>query len=310
MKKVSFLSIAFLLLVAGCFSAKPHFPAGYFDNRYRAFIGSEQVIRSHYTWVRTLSKDGLFIQRTFYPDNKRMLSEEYFKNRQFFIKSGPARYWNEQTGDLSLEGQYENNKKEGVWKSYSDGQLVSEGHYSKGKKIGTWKEFEDGKLISRLTFDDDLRNGKFIQYDSIGGVINQGVYKADTIFEQSNPPPNRKDVVEFMPSLIPCPEPVVNFGKLDPCTEKMILEDIYENIEYPAVAREYGVEGRALVRFVVGLDGHVEDIEVLRGLCDPIKDELIRLFTGMDKRLVWRPGMQEGVKVRVQYVLPVSFQLR
>ncbi len=193
----------------------------------------------------------------------------------------------------------------GIWKQYSDGKLSEIGRYEQGKKTGVWKKLNGDITLEEMTYEDGLRNGSFMQYDSLGQLVNKGIFKADTIMEQTNPS-NTKSAMETMPSVIPCPD---NQGKLDPCSEKLILSYIYQNVRYPMEAKKYDVQGRAIVSFTIKKDGHIGNIKVLRGLCDPIKEELIRLVSTMDERLDFRPGTRDGVKVDVNYIVPVKFSL-
>lgn len=77
-------------------------------------------------------------------------------------------------------------------------------------------------------------------------------------------------------------------------------------IHYPAVARENNVQGRVIVQFVVEKDGSLTDVHVLRGIGSGCDEEAVRAVKGSPK---WQPGIQNGRPVRVQYTVPVNFQL-
>ena len=81
---------------------------------------------------------------------------------------------------------------------------------------------------------------------------------------------------------------------------------MYKNLRYPAIAREYGVQGQALVSFVINKDGKPEQILIKRGLCQAIQTELISLLTKMPP---WEPGKQGGKPVKVVYTVPIVFKL-
>lgn len=80
-----------------------------------------------------------------------------------------------------------------------------------------------------------------------------------------------------------------------------------ENIKYPQMARESGIQGRVFVTFVVERNGAVSDVRVLRGIGGGCDEEAIRVVNSMPK---WKPGMQRGKPVRVSYNLPVKFTLQ
>lgn len=79
------------------------------------------------------------------------------------------------------------------------------------------------------------------------------------------------------------------------------------NIEYPQMARESGINGRVFVTFVVETDGRVTDIKVLRGIGGGCDEEAVRVVKNMPK---WDPGKQRGKPVRVQFNLPIKFTLQ
>jgi protein TonB len=80
-----------------------------------------------------------------------------------------------------------------------------------------------------------------------------------------------------------------------------------ENIKYPQMAKESGIQGRVFVTFVVEKNGSVTDVKVLRGIGGGCDEEAIRVVKNMPK---WTPGKQRGKPVRVQFNLPVKFTLQ
>jgi protein TonB len=80
-----------------------------------------------------------------------------------------------------------------------------------------------------------------------------------------------------------------------------------ENIKYPQMAKESGIQGTVYVTFVVERDGSITDVRVLRGIGGGCDEEAIRVVKNMPK---WTPGKQRGKPVRVQYNLPVKFILQ
>ena len=94
------------------------------------------------------------------------------------------------------------------------------------------------------------------------------------------------------------------------CADKKMLEFIYKNIKYPAIARENGVEGVAVVQFVVEKDGSITDAKVVRDPGAQTGAEALRVVELMkDQAITWIPGKQRGRPVRVQFNLPVKFRL-
>ena len=85
-----------------------------------------------------------------------------------------------------------------------------------------------------------------------------------------------------------------------------MFEFIQKNVKYPESAKEKGLEGRVFIQFVVEKDGSLSSFQVLRGVSDDIDAEAIRVLKAMPK---WKPGMNNGEPVRVQYTMPFKFQL-
>ena len=91
-----------------------------------------------------------------------------------------------------------------------------------------------------------------------------------------------------------------------PGGEAKLMEFVGENIKYPQIARETGIQGRVFVNFVVEPDGSVSNVSVLRGIGGGCDEEAMRVIKSMPK---WKPGKQRGKAVRVSYQIPVYFRL-
>jgi len=92
-----------------------------------------------------------------------------------------------------------------------------------------------------------------------------------------------------------------------PGGEKELMKWLNENIKYPTIAAEQGIQGRVVLRFVVSPDGSVGQVEVQRSLDPSCDKEAQRVVKKMPK---WLPGKQNGNAVYVYYTLPVLFKLQ
>jgi protein TonB len=92
-----------------------------------------------------------------------------------------------------------------------------------------------------------------------------------------------------------------------PGGQAKMMEFIAQNIKYPAMARESGIQGRVFVNFVVEPDGSVSNVKVLRGIGGGCDEEAVRVVKSMPN---WTPGRQRGKAVRVSFNLPVRFTLQ
>ena len=113
-------------------------------------------------------------------------------------------------------------------------------------------------------------------------LLDLATSKADTVYQ----------TVDEMPEFPGGVEAMMNY--------------IAENVKYPEDAKDKNQSGRVLLSFVVEKDGHVNDVKVLRGVCESIDNEAVRVVKAMPN---WKPGKQAGKPVRVSYCLPISFKL-
>ncbi|MCI6550540.1 MAG: TonB family protein [Prevotella sp.] len=126
---------------------------------------------------------------------------------------------------------------------------------------------------------------------------NGEVLKAKEVIAQPEPPKQEEnkvfDVVEQMPSF--------------PGGNSALMEYLHNNVKYPVVAQENGVQGRVVVSFVVEKDGSITDVRVVRSVDPSLDREASRVVSSMPR---WIPGKQNGSAVRVKYNVPVSFRLQ
>lgn len=84
------------------------------------------------------------------------------------------------------------------------------------------------------------------------------------------------------------------------------LESLQRNVRYPERALRANIQGRVYVQFIVNERGEVENPQVIRGIGGGCDEEAIRVVS----QARFKPGMQRGRPVRVQYNLPVIFMIR
>lgn len=128
---------------------------------------------------------------------------------------------------------------------------------------------------------NDEANGKDIA--DLKQVVTQTPVAEEKVF----------DMVEQMPTF--------------PGGQAELMKYISTHMKYPVVAQENGVQGRVICQFVVGRDGKVRDVTVLKTL-DPYCDkEAVRVILSMPN---WIPGKQNGQAVAVKYTVPIVFRLQ
>ena len=161
------------------------------------------------------------------------------------------------------------------------------------------KKDDEVKPEDELKTQDELMNTK----TAIGALDVKGnddangeVLKIKEAVAQPEPKPEVEkvfDVVEQMPSF--------------PGGPSALMEWLSNNVKYPVVAQENGVQGRVVVSFVVERDGSITDVKVVRGVDPSLDKEASRVVRAMPR---WIPGKQNGSAVRVKYNVPVAFRLQ
>jgi antitoxin component YwqK of YwqJK toxin-antitoxin module len=284
-----------IIMIQGC-----HIPFPQFKGKYVQFLDKdEKEVSSEYHTVLSKKPDGSFVFRQFFPETNQMTVKFSVSPDKKYKVGLYQEWWDD--GTLMAEGQFENGKETGEWYKHTSGR----GNYVNGKMEGEWKESnQKGQLTSVYNYKNGIRDGAFIKYDSLGRIYNEGIYRADTIFSQLKEKRELSES-EIMPMLASCTSD--DRKERQECSNLALLNYIYKNLKYPRMAREYGVQGSAIASFVIDKDGSIADIYIKRGLCQDIKNEIIRLLHNMP---VWNPGIQRGKPVRVLFTLPIKFRLK
>ena len=82
---------------------------------------------------------------------------------------------------------------------------------------------------------------------------------------------------------------------------------VQQNVRFPQIALENGIQGRVVLTFVIEKDGRLTNIEVLQTPDRSLSEEAIRVLSKSPK---WSPGKQRNQAVRVKYNLPVDFRVQ
>ena len=121
-------------------------------------------------------------------------------------------------------------------------------------------------------------------------------HKDEIIVEEKHPEPVKEEIftaVEQMPQF--------------PGGEAELLKYIASHIKYPTMAAENNIQGRVVVKFVVGKDGKVGEVVVVRGKDPDLDKEAVRVVKTLPNFI---PGKMNGQAVSVWYILPINFKLQ
>jgi protein TonB len=86
-----------------------------------------------------------------------------------------------------------------------------------------------------------------------------------------------------------------------------LMSWLSQNIKYPSIAAEMGVQGRVIVQFVVEKDGSITDVKIAKSVDPSLDKEAARVIKSMPQ---WIAGRQNGSAVRVRFTVPVTFKLQ
>lgn len=141
--------------------------------------------------------------------------------------------------------------------------------------------------------EDDIEVDDDLTFDAEADVNTQmDVFIPVMESEEASNEPDFFTVVEEMPSF--------------PGGEEKLHLFLKENLVYPQMARESGIQGKVYVQFMVETDGRVTDVQLLRDIGGGCGAEAIRVVKMMPR---WNPGKQRSKPVRVRFSMPVNFVL-
>ncbi|MEG1762375.1 MAG: energy transducer TonB [Bacteroidales bacterium] len=141
---------------------------------------------------------------------------------------------------------------------------------------------EDTKVITNEVEINVESDEKTIVQEYVAPVVVEEVVVEEEIFQ----------IVEEMPSY--------------PGGDEARMAYLSQNLKYPVLAMESGIQGTVYIGFVVEKDGGVTDVRVARGIGGGCDEEAVRVVKAMPK---WKAGKQRGRSVRVRYSVPIRFSL-
>jgi protein TonB len=188
------------------------------------------------------------------------------------------------------------------WKSYDDNDLVNLGALD-----ADFEELQDIPITEQppppppqvtppeiIEVPDEEEIEEEIEVNLDVEVTEETVIE-DVVFEEAPEEEAADEIFQFVEDQ---PAPIGGM--------KAFYAYVGKHMKYPAQARRMGIEGKVYVTFVVGKDGGLTDVRVLKGIGAGCDLEAIRVLSGAPK---WKPGKQRGRPVRVRMQLPIIFKL-
>lgn len=81
---------------------------------------------------------------------------------------------------------------------------------------------------------------------------------------------------------------------------------VTRHLVYPKDAKDDRIEGIVYLSFTVDVDGSVKDVKVIKGVCESLDAEAVRVVSSSPK---WECGTIDGKPVAVTYTHPIYFLL-
>ena len=193
-----------------------------------------------------------------------------------------------------------------------NGPVIGANVIVKGTNVGTITDTE-GYFVLETTKNAVLRfsfpgmKAKEVAVKDVQGKLKVQLYSDGSAqgSQSAPPPPPMSPQISTDPSDLVFT--VVEVMPEFPGGQGALLQFLAKSIKYPVIAQQNGVQGRVTCSFVVGKDGVIRNIEVIRGVDPSLDLEATRVISMMPK---WKPGMQKGKEVSVKYTVPVTFRLQ
>ena len=193
-----------------------------------------------------------------------------------------------------------------------NGPVIGANVIVKGTNVGTITDTE-GYFVLETTKNAVLRfsfpgmKAKEVAVKDVQGKLKVQLYSDGSAqgSQSAPPPPPMSPQISTDPSDLVFT--VVEVMPEFPGGQGALLQFLAKSIKYPVIAQQNDIQGRVTCSFVVGKDGVIRNIEVIRGVDPSLDLEATRVISMMPK---WKPGMQKGKEVSVKYTVPVTFRLQ
>ena len=86
-----------------------------------------------------------------------------------------------------------------------------------------------------------------------------------------------------------------------------LKEYIKSNLKYPMAALESGIEGRVEVAVLIGADGSVREVQIVKGLFSDCDWAVAQMLLNMPP---WTPAIENGQPVAEKVNIAVQFKLK
>jgi len=234
-------------------------------------------------WKETNVKDSIEYYRIAIKVKNEFQVNNYYANNQLQM-SGTF---------ISLDKENRN----GNFKFYTKlGELSSEGIYKNNLKQGIWKDYKNGKLWVSNMYEDDSLNGEFLVFYPNGKIKRNDIYRKGELKVGLCYDKNGNDTTYF---------PFREHAQFEGGEEEM-EKFISETIEYPDKALNEKITGRVIIRFYVDVKGRVKEPLIISNTPEILNKSALKCIKLMPN---FTPASIDGVKIGTYFYLPIVFNL-
>lgn len=243
---------------------------------YRMQKVSKNDSFTYYKVIPPISEDGHYHVKK-YDNQNKLQSEETYKT-------------------ITLSNESNKDTLDGRFILYdSTGAIIDLEYFSNNKPSSKWIEYYEGTQQIRYTgmWENGYQEGYFYNYYPSGKLKRKEKYKKGKLKHGEKYTEDGKKV-KFTPYLI-SPQPTFNMRVW-----------FTKNLHYPTHEKNYGIEGKVVVAFIVGEDGSIIDIEVVKSPNEALSIAAKHTIETMPK---WRPCIKDDTPIISALSQPIMFQL-
>lgn len=267
-----------------------------------------------YSYVSN-TPDGIWTRVDFYVHNDSVQMKGRYTDKEQKNKTGPFSYYH-YNGKLSSSGVYVNNKKDGLWRKWSEEGMLTDSlvyrddivlsgksFFKDGKVSGSWLPSAGDTVVRRqMRMDGKLyyegksyageNEGLWKYYDTTGKLMMEAVYQKDSVisftcYDTDGKVQTRDCIFER--------EAQTKGGKN---AWRRHLENSFSSI----YKGDYS--GVILVGFSVDIDGKVTEVSIKASTEPRLNEAALRIIKGSP---LWEPAIQYNRKVKTFHTQPLTF---
>lgn len=194
--------------------------------------------------------------------------------------------------------------RQGTYRLESMGKVMITGHFKMGIRDSIWTQFNlKGKVRSRGWFEENKRDGLWEFYTNEGKLEQQIDFsKNDVIYYQTplaNHPFRVMSGADTLLSVLDRPPLFIGgFSRFN--------DYVADEIEIPLHKSGEKVSGIVYIGFTIDSIGKTSNHHVIRGIGKICNNEALRVMKCIPDD--WMPGILNGKKVSIEYVIPFKFE--